>query len=155
MSRRTGATVIAPESGAEITNSIFVSGGENPVEVPAHLPQPIKDRVQEVFNLNPFLKEPQLPSVIRLAEMEARYRELQDIVAMEGMVCIDRFGAQKPHPAMLLLMNTQNALVTQERNLAISIPTRREQIAKNEDKVKRGGRTPKGKDGGAPALRLA
>lgn len=157
MARRTGSSAISAKTDTHIAQSDFVAGETKRVSLPRDLAPPIRKRVKQILDQNPYLGEPQLPGVIRLAEMEALRKDAQEILEKEGLVTEDRFGVDKAHPSFAILAQLQSGILRQEQSLAITIPTRKEHVAKSEEKMPRGGRSPENRKrgSGAPKLHLA
>ena len=151
-----------PSGNAGTTPSVNLVPGsyldevQGTLRIPVGLDPEVRKRVKNTLELNPFLGQPQMAAVIRYARLQIRFEQIEAQIDQEGVTVIDRYGNDKEHPLLKFMNSTQGALVTQERNLAISVPTRREQIAKSEEKP-RTRKEPKGKapTGRPDSLRLA
>jgi hypothetical protein len=154
MPRRPANGNTRKESPNHVAGSVFTE--ESPLVIPKNLGYTLRNRVKEILHQNSYLDQQQVPAVVRLAKLERQFRKVEETVEKEGLVVLDRFGAAKTNPLLSTMTAIQNSIVTQERNLAIAIPARNEQIAKQD----RGPRkteattTPQVKKG-APKLRLA
>lgn len=146
---RTGTT----PSANHVQGSAF--DGAAPLRIPLGLPASIRKRVKKILEDNPYLEQAHMAAVVRLAKLEESHRDLQDEVDRDGVTVQNRFGESVANPALQAMLKVQNALVTQERALAIAVPTRKEQISKSE--LKRAVPKTPNKAGKAntPKLRLA
>ncbi len=141
------------ESPNRVAGSVFSI--EDPLVIPTKLKRTVRIRVKSVLNQNPYLEQVHVPAVVRLAKLEEKFAEVEEELEINGLTTVDRYGTVKPNPLLATLTTVQNAIVTQERNLAISVPTRNEQIGKSDRKshTQSGSTVPQ--KNGAPKLRLA
>jgi hypothetical protein len=119
--------------------------------IPSGLPPSIRKRVKTVLEQNPFLESPQLPSVIRYARLQERFDELDATIEQTGTVVVNKDGIKVPNPLIKSQLSIQSALVTQERQLAVAIVSRGNNLTKKDQS------TPEklSRPTGAPPLRLA
>lgn len=113
-------------------SSMFVEA--EPLVIPKGLLAAERKRVKKIIEENAYLEQAQMDSIIRLVRLYEHFDQAEATVQKEGQTHINFRGEEKPHPSLEVLLKLQGAIVTQERNLAISVPTRNEQIAKRDRK---------------------
>lgn len=152
MSRRPIDGSSTNESPNKVTGSVFDS--KAPLRLPKGTPRDQARKARAVFAENPYLEQAQVPAVIRLVILREKFDDAQKQIDAEGFTIVNRFDEEKPNPMLDVLTRLQSALVTQERALAIAVPTRNEQIGKKDrQQVVPKQRAATGR--GQPKLRLA
>ncbi len=150
MSRRpTGS--YTKESPNHVKGSMF--DPDTPLVIPLGTRPSVHRMTEVILGQNPHLEQPQVEAVVRLAKLYEQFDLAEQKLGDVGMTQEDRFGLEKPHPMVNVVTSLQNAIVTQERNLAISVPSRNEQVPKG-DRAPAARSTPPTPPG-RPKLRLA
>ena len=138
----------------QVDDSDFTpSSARDRPKIPVGLDRSVRKRVVSLLDQNIYLGDAQMSAVIRLAQMYERFDALESEIQAAGLKIFSEVkGMDLPNPMIATQLSVQSHIVTQERNLAISIPTRHEQIDKADRKTRK---KPAEKKRGAPTLRIA
>ena len=156
MGRRARGSIVSPPQRNDVQGSTFDTAADPvaTISFPRSVSAVRRERARKVIRTNPYLGQAQLASVLRYTDLVHRYEELVAEAADIPYTYETERGDVKPSPIYDMLAKTQTLLLTQERHLAISVPTRNEQVTKKDQAPAAPAKGARAKNG-APTLRLA
>ena len=138
-----------------IRGSVFDSESRVRPSIPRGLPPSLRKDVETILDQNRFLQDPQVPAVIRLCRLRERFDAIGALLDEQGYQVESKDGTPRPNPLIAEWVKIQSAIVTQERQLAIAIVSRSNNITKEEQRQNAISETKLERGSGTPPLRLA
>lgn len=111
----------------------YLDERDRSIAIPKGLSHDIRRRVQTTYDHNTYLTQAQMPLVVRYGKLSVSFDKVYENIETQGMTTLDWEGREKPNMLWSMLFRLQTALDTLERQLAITVPSRRQQLTKAED----------------------
>lgn len=133
MSTRRSYSNGATTPSIDLVPGSYLDEQDRTIDIPKKLTSEIRRRIQSTYSHNTYLTQAQMPLVVRYGKLSVSFDKVFDNIESQGLTTVDWEGKEKPHILWTMLFRLQSALDTLERQLAITVPSRRQQLTKAED----------------------